>query len=118
VQRFVRYLTIQLFAIAALMGAPQQAQSTPPAEPHRSVLTRVSPVYPELARRMHVFGAVTIRAVIQPNGTVSQTYVESGHALLQQAAEDAVRHWRFAPAAAGSECIVSVNFDPNSQLSR
>lgn len=110
-QRLVRNLTMQLFAIAALMSAPHHAQAAPPAVPHRAVLIRVSPAYPELARRMHIFGAVTIRAVILPNGTVSETYVESGHALLRQAAADAVRQWRFAPAPDSSECIVAVGFE-------
>jgi TonB family protein len=84
----------------------------PAAAPqHRQVVTRVPPAYPELARRMHVSGEVIVRAVILADGSVSETHVESGHALLRQAAEDAVRHWRFAASPATSDCIVSVVFD-------
>ena len=78
---------------------------------HRTIVTRVSPVYPEIARRMHVGGKVMIIATVQANGTVSATKVESGHPLLSGAAEDAVRHWRFAPTPDASESEVEVNFN-------
>jgi TonB family protein len=77
---------------------------------HRAVVTRVSPIYPELAHRMHVAGKVILLVTIQPDGTVSSTKVESGHALLVNAAEDAVRRWRFAPNAEASESQIEVNF--------
>jgi TonB family protein len=77
---------------------------------HRTVVTRTPPVYPELARRMHVGGKVMILATVEANGTVSATKVESGHPLLAAAAEDAVRHWRFSPTTDASESEVEVNF--------
>ena len=46
---------------------------------------------------MHVGGKVVLLVTIQPDGTVSGTKVESGHALLAPAAQDAVSRWRFAP---------------------
>jgi TonB family protein len=81
------------------------------AAAHRAVVTRISPIYPELARRMHVGGKVVILATVQANGTVSATKVESGHALLTAAAEDAVRHWRFVPTSETSESEVEVDFN-------
>ena len=77
---------------------------------HRPVLVRTQPEYPELARRMHVSGDVMLRIEIQPNGTVIVARVESGHALLRQAATDAVLHWRFAPAPESSVQIIAVSF--------
>jgi TonB family protein len=78
---------------------------------HRTIVTRVAPTYPELARRMHVGGKVMILATVEANGTVSATKVESGHPLLSAAAEDAVRRWRFAPTSDASESEVEVNFN-------
>ena len=77
---------------------------------HRPVLVRMPPEYPELARRMHVSGDVTLRVEIQPNGSVTEARAESGHALLRQAATDAVLHWRFAPAPESSVQIIAVSF--------
>jgi TonB family protein len=82
---------------------------------HRAVVTRVSPIYPELARRMHVGGKVMLLVTILPNGTVSATKVESGHALLTSAAEDAVRRWRFAPNSDASESEVEIDFNVAGQ---
>ena len=78
---------------------------------HRAVVTRVPPVYPELAHRMHVGGKVVLLVQIQADGTVSDTKVESGHALLTAAAQDAVKHWRFAPNPEPSESEIEINFN-------
>jgi TonB family protein len=111
VRRFLRDLTISVCAAALLLTAQPYTLAAPPSTPHRVVLSRVPPVYPELAKRMGVTGNVTIRAVVLPNGTVSEIEVESGHALLRRAAGDAVRLWRFAPDPASSECVVTVGFE-------
>ncbi len=66
-----------------------------PAELKRPVLARVSPNYPEVARRMHVEGTVMVEVTAMPDGSVSHVHAVSGHPLLMQAAEDCVAHWRF-----------------------
>jgi TonB family protein len=81
----------------------------------RAIVSRVSPAYPELARRMHVSGKVVLLVSIQPDGKVSGTKVESGHALLAPAAQDAVSRWRFAPGPEASESEVDVNFAADGQ---
>ena len=57
----------------------------------------VAPEYPELARRAGVEGVVVIDCTIEPLGLVSGVQVLSGHPLLNQAALDAVRQWRYEP---------------------
>jgi periplasmic protein TonB len=56
-----------------------------------------APLYPELARRAGVKGTVVIDCVIDPAGRVSEALVVSGHPLLDAAALDAVRQWRYTP---------------------
>jgi TonB family protein len=82
---------------------------------HRAIVSKVSPAYPELARRMHVSGKVVLLVTIDADGKVSATKVESGHALLAPAAQDAVSRWRFAPAPETSESEIDVNFSSDSQ---
>ena len=60
---------------------------------------------------MHVGGKVVLLVEIQPDGSVSDTKVESGHALLAPAAQYAVRKWKFAPNPSASESEVEVNFN-------
>jgi TonB family protein len=85
------------------------------ATTHRAVVSRVSPTYPELARRMHVSGKVVLLVTIQPDGSVSATKVESGHALLAAAAQDAVSRWKFAPTPEASESEIEVDFNADAR---
>ncbi len=63
------------------------------------LLTRVEPVYPEAARRIHLAGTVILQTVIDENGRVTNVEVIKGLGFgLQQAAIDAVSRWRFEPA--------------------
>ncbi|HEU5342261.1 energy transducer TonB [Edaphobacter sp.] len=81
----------------------------------RAVVSRVAPVYPELARRMHIGGRVVLLVSVDANGNVSSTKVESGHALLAPAAEEAVKRWHFAPNPEPTVSEIDVNFDMDSQ---
>ena len=82
---------------------------------HRAIVTRVAPVYPELARRMHIGGRVVLLVSVDANGNVSSTKVESGHALLAPAAEEAVKRWHFAPNPEPTVSEIDVNFDMDGQ---
>jgi protein TonB len=61
------------------------------------IINRVQPVYPPLARQTRINGTVRLHAIISKDGTIQQLEVISGHPLLQQAALDAVRQWRYQP---------------------
>jgi TonB family protein len=98
-----------------LMGAILSCASVAfAAEVHRAIVSRVAPTYPELARRMHVAGKVVLLVTVKPDGTVSGTKAESGHALLIPAAEEAVRQWRFATGPESTESTIDVNFTDTS----
>jgi TonB family protein len=109
--RPTRHAILHAIAVASVLIAQPRMHAEPPVEAHRAIVTRVSPVYPELAKRMGVSGSVTIRVTVLPNGTVSETRIEAGHPLLRPAAEEAVRRWRFAADPNSSDCIVSVAFE-------
>lgn len=57
----------------------------------------VEPVYPEIAKRAGVSGAVILEAVIDPNGNVTDVNVLRSIPLLDEAAMDAVRQWKYEP---------------------
>jgi protein TonB len=61
------------------------------------IVNRVQPVYPPLARQTRISGTVRLHAIIGKDGTIQSLEVLSGHPLLQQAALDAVRQWRYQP---------------------
>ena len=65
---------------------------------HAKLLTSVAPVYPALAKNQRVSGDVRVDALVDVTGHVTAVKVISGPALLQQAAIDAIRSWKYQPA--------------------
>jgi TonB family protein len=64
----------------------------------RQALTRpVRPEYPLLARQMRVQGAVVLLVFIDKDGSIENLQIESGPAILADAARAAVKQWRFKP---------------------
>lgn len=61
------------------------------------LIRQITPQYPQIAKIAHVSGSVVLHAIIGEDGTIQQLQVISGPSLLRQAAEDAVRQWRYEP---------------------
>lgn len=57
----------------------------------------VKPRYPEAARNQHIEGTVVLSAVVSKDGSVRGLRPVSGHPLLLEAAETAVRDWIYRP---------------------
>src|SRR6267143_1850812 len=62
------------------------------------LIKSVPPVYPALAKTNHVTGEVTLDALIDSTGKVTDVKVITGPTLLRQAAMDALRLWKYEPA--------------------
>jgi TonB family protein len=76
----------------------------------RKVRTKIAPEYPALARQVNVTGKVKISAIVSPEGRVVSTKILGGSPLLTEAANTAVKQWRYEPAAKESVEIVEVDF--------
>lgn len=76
------------------------------------------PDYPELARKARVQGVVILRIVVDTEGAVRRVEVLKGLPMgLSEAAEAAVRRWRFAPATLdGEPVVVDYNVTVNFRL--
>jgi protein TonB len=61
------------------------------------LLFKPSPNYPAIAREAGVQGTIVLQATISKSGTIENLRVVSGPALLQQAALDTVKTWRYRP---------------------
>jgi len=83
-----------------------------------SLVRRVDPVYPPLARSARVQGQVVLAAIISKAGTIQHLQVLSGHPMLVNAALEAVTQWRYRPYVLNGEVIevetqITVNFKVN-----
>jgi protein TonB len=76
----------------------------------------VTPVYPEAARQSNVQGIVVLEATIGPDGSVQHARVLRSIPLLDEAAIEAVRQWRFEPSQVNGQPVpvimtVTVSFN-------
>jgi len=102
-------------ALAVFLAVPSAALAQDSGSGKRKVKTRVEPEYPALARQMNVVGKVKIEVTISAEGHVTGTRVVGGSPLLVSSAVEAVKKWKFEPAAKESSEVVEFEFrDPTS----
>ena len=80
-----------------------------------SLIHRVEPVYPVMAKAARIQGTVLLQAVIGKDGTVQNLQIVSGPPVLVRAAREAVLQWRYRPYILNGSPIevdtqISVNF--------
>ena len=101
---------------------PVQPRSPEPPRPIGGLIrppakiADVAPQYPALARASRVQGVVILQATIDSRGNVESATVLRSIPLLDQAALDAVRQWKFTPTLLNGVAVpvimtVTVNFE-------
>ncbi|HYM78518.1 MAG TPA: energy transducer TonB [Candidatus Dormibacteraeota bacterium] len=108
-RRGVLIVAVCLVALTWNLAGAQNSAGASNSE--RKVSLRVAPVYPELAKKMHIHGTVRVEAVVRPNGSVKSTRVIGGNPVLIDAAQDAVSKWKFEPAQAETTEVVQLSFE-------
>jgi len=76
----------------------------------RPAKKRVAPAYPELAKKMHISGAVRMELNVDPEGEVKDVTVLKGHALLRDAAVTAAKQWVFSKTPTKSVEVIELDF--------
>jgi TonB family protein len=94
--------------LAFLCVAPGRAQDT-----ERKIVKKVEAQYPSILKRRGIGGTVRLKVLIHADGSVKDVEVLGGNPALADAAEKAVRQWKFAPGG-DSTITVALTFDPNS----
>jgi TonB family protein len=99
------------FILALSFSLAHAQNTTVSSSSERKVSSRVAPVYPELAKKMHIHGIVKVEAVVRSNGSVKSSRVLGGNPVLVEAAQDAVSKWKFEPTQSETTEIVQVGFE-------
>jgi periplasmic protein TonB len=97
----------------AVLPTRSQAEAAAPVEAftpplfNAAYLRNPPPRYPLAARRNGEQGTVTLRVLVDREGLPASVAIEktSGYAPLDNAAREAVRAWRFAPARRGNQAV-------------
>jgi TonB family protein len=69
------------------------------------LISRVEPVYPEDAERQRIEGAVKLHVIIDRDGNIQDIDQMTGPPLLEAAAANAVRKWRYKPTSLGGQPV-------------
>ena len=78
------------------------------------LIRKVIPTYPAIGRAVRAQGTVQLQATISREGTIENLRVVSGPPILQQAAIDAVKQWRYRPYLLNGEPVeveTTINVD-------
>jgi TonB family protein len=100
----IRLMQAAALALLVALAIPASAADA------RAVKSRVAPVYPAIAQRMRITGEVKLSVTVNADGNVTDVQPISGNRVLTDAAEEAVRKWRFEPGGGVATVEVSVNF--------
>jgi TonB family protein len=96
-------------ALSPLTGTAQETSSLSLFK--RKIRSEIAPIYPPIARQMHLTGKVKIEATIAADGRVVNTTVVGGSPLLVNAAVDAIKRWRFEPGSKDTTETFEFDFD-------
>ena len=88
-------LALQTSLAQEWKGLPPVAIGGSIAPPER--IRYVPPVYPAEAQQAKVSGVIIMQAIIDENGDVAMTKVLKSVPMLDEAAEAALRQWKYTP---------------------
>ena len=107
-------ISIGILLFGATMDPTMFAQEVQ-GESARKIVTRATPAYPELARKMNLEGSVKVLVTVAPNGIVKSVHTIGGNPVLVKAAEDSVYKYRWIPANQESSELVEMKFQRKQQ---
>ena len=100
-----KFVVVAVVALAMVLMRPAHAED-------RKVKSQVEPVYPELARNMHLAGTVRVEVKVNEQGNVEDTKVVGGNPVLADAAVKAVQKWKFVPGPVETK-VLTFDFKGN-----
>lgn len=77
------------------LDAPTPIQSKPIEPPQ--LISRVTPVFPPMARTMKASGKVVVALTVRPDGSVSNAKIIDGNPVFHDSVLAAVRRWKYSP---------------------
>jgi TonB family protein len=104
-----RFLSITFCCAAAVVPMTRAMAQDSPSQA-RSLVHRVDPEYPKIAKQTGAKGQVIMDVTVAPDGHVSAIKVVSGHPMLQNAAKEAVMQWTYAPQPTETVARVTLDF--------
>jgi TonB family protein len=105
-------IAVALFVFVPILMSSPGLACAQDSQGLRKVVTKVEAQYPSMARTYNIQGSVRMDVVVAPNGTVKSVEIRGGHPLLAQSAQNALRNWKWEPAAHETHETVELKFNP------
>lgn len=71
---------------------------------------RVAPTYPPAAKTMRMVGTVKLEVLVNEDGSIAEVQNASGPSMLQRAASDAIKKWKFKPFTRDGQPVKATGF--------
>jgi TonB family protein len=92
----IRTVIVGIVLVGPILKSVAQNPASPNSPQSEVILTKLAqPVYPPLARQVHISGNVELMLEVRRDGSVQSATAVSGHPLLVQAALDSARRSQF-----------------------
>lgn len=101
-----KMILASFFLVLTLGTGSSSGQEAP-----RKTLVRVQPEYPSILKNRDIIGIVRVRVVISPSGIVRSTQLLGGNPILGEAAEKAIKKWRYEPSSEETTSVVELHFN-------
>ena len=101
------WLSLAALVAGAVVATPVTAEETP----LRKITKKVMPVYSLVARKARLSGTVKMLALVSPDGTVKSVHILGGNPLFVDAAEEAVKKWKFEAGPKETTEPVALKFE-------
>ena len=107
--------TLILMGLVVAASQAEGPKRIPTAEAMASVVNKVVPEYPPIAKQLHLAGDVEMEVVIEEDGKVESATPLSGNPVLTRPAADAMKRWKFRPfqengTAVKAQTVIKIHF--------
>jgi TonB family protein len=110
--RFLKAATV-LLVLGNVVGIRLYSQTAQTEASARKAKLSAPPDYPELARKMNIQGVARVLLTVNADGKVAGVKELGGNPVLLAALVQAVKKWKYEPAAHDSEIEVRFEFVQN-----
>jgi protein TonB len=101
---------IQSFSAAILLSAIAAASAF--GQEARKSISKPSPRYPEVAKRLNLVGTVKVEILIGSDGKIKNANVLGGHPIFANSTLDALKEWKYEPSKTETTVILTFEFHP------
>ena len=101
---------VQSFSAAILLSVIAAANAS--GQEARKSISKPTPRYPEVAKRLNLVGTVKVEILIGPDGKIKNANILGGHPIFANSTLDALKDWKYELSKTETTVILTFEFHP------